>query len=89
MAMAADISAKRGRLLEDENSRIKALLQRVNLPSMIPCDSDSLLDAIRKDKKRQDKDIHFVLLSGIGKAEIAQISYQRLEDYTHDLCKHC
>ena len=88
MAIATDISVIRGMLTKDESRQIKTLLQKVNLPVKIPCDPDSLLDAVKRDKKRHQKDIYFVLLSGIGRAETEEISYQELKDYTHDLCKH-
>ena len=39
-----------------------------------------LADAIRKDKKRADNRIHFVLLNGIGNARVEQLTLDELED---------
>jgi len=91
MALATDISVARGLLAQYEASRIKTLLQKINLPTQIPSniDSISLMNAMRKDKKRHQEDIHFVLLTEIGKAKIVKISYQELKEHIHDLYKPC
>ena len=46
---------------------------------------EAIMDAIRKDKKRQGDDIHFVLLDGIGRALIERISIRELEGAINDL----
>jgi 3-dehydroquinate synthase len=91
MALATDLSVAKGLLAQDEASRIKTLLQKINLPTQIQSNinSISLMDAMKKDKKRRQEDIHFVLLTEIGKAKIMKISYQQLKEHIHDLSKHC
>ena len=48
-------------------------------------DNNALDEAIKKDKKRVGKEIDFVFLREIGKAEIIKISYQELEAQIEDL----
>jgi 3-dehydroquinate synthase len=38
-----------------------------------------VLDAVRKDKKREGEEINFVLLQGIGQAVVEKISMKELE----------
>ena len=89
MAAAARISEARGTLSFYDTRRIESLLQNFKLPLKLPADSKPLLEAIKKDKKRTGEEIYFVLLAGIGKAEVKKMSYKELGEYTHDLYKHC
>ena len=88
MVFASNISVAKGMLSADDALQIKTLLQNVKLPTKIPVKAESLIDVIKKDKKRRNEDIHFVLLAGIGKAEIIKMSYRELEEHINDLCKH-
>ena len=88
MAAAARISEARGTLSFYDTRRIESLLQNFRLPFKLPADSEPLLEAIKKDKKRTGEEIYFVLLAGIGKAEVKKMSYKELGEYIHDLCKH-
>ena len=42
-------------------------------------------DALRKDKKREDEEIHFVLLDGIGNARVAPVGIHELDEVFNDL----
>ncbi|MCK4495069.1 MAG: 3-dehydroquinate synthase [Candidatus Aminicenantes bacterium] len=86
MVIASRISVAKGMLSPEDADRIKTLLQNLKLPTQLPPNKDLLIDAIKKDKKREGEDIHFVLLAGIGKAEVIKISYEELEDQINDLC---
>ena len=88
MVAAARISEARGTLSLYDTRRIESLLQNFKLPFKLPADSEPLIEAIKKDKKRMGEEIYFVLLAGIGKAEVKKISYKELGEYIHDLCKH-
>jgi len=88
MVAAARISEARGTLSLYDTRRIESLLQNFRLPCKLPADSEPLIEAIKKDKKRTGEEIDFVLLAGIGKAEVIKISYKELGEYIHDLCKH-
>ena len=86
MVMASKISAARGMLAHQEVDHIISLLKNLKLPTELSSSRDLILDAVKKDKKRQGEDIHFVLLSEIGKAEVSPMTYTELEGYIHDLC---
>lgn len=83
MAMAGAISVKKGMLTADENKRLRALLNNLKLPTYFGLESKAVVNAIRKDKKREDNWIHFVLLNGIGSAIVEKITLEELEDAIH------
>lgn len=85
MSFASKISVAKGLLSAKEAGQIETLLHALKLPTQIPFNRESIFDAIRKDKKRHDGDIHFVLLEGIGKAEVTKMSLKELEGYLNDL----
>ncbi len=86
MVLASKISAARGMLSSQEVDHITSLLKKLKLPTEVSSSKELILDAVKKDKKRKGKDIHFVLLSEIGKAEVTPMTYTELEGYIHDLC---
>lgn len=86
MAMATDISVAKGMLGAKAAQRIKALLNNMGLLDRSELNINSLIEAVNKDKKRQDDQIHFVLLSEIGTAQVTKISFRELEGWIHDLC---
>lgn len=86
MVIASKISAARGMLAHQEVDHITSLLKNLKLPTEVSSIRELILDSVKKDKKRQGKDIHFVLLSEIGKAEVTPMTYTELEGHIHDLC---
>jgi 3-dehydroquinate synthase len=84
MVIASELSVKRGYLLAKIAERIKILLQKLKLPTSLQADRKTVLDALRKDKKRRGDHINFVLLEDIGKPFIDQISIKELESVIHD-----
>lgn len=86
MVFAANISVRRGLLAEEEAQRLEILLERLQLPVRISAGSkQKIAEAIRKDKKREGKGIHFVLLKSIGEAVIEEIPIGQLEAFIHDM----
>lgn len=85
MGFAARVSAARGLLSAVEEERITRLLREVGLPVEMPAAASPLLEAVRRDKKREGDILHFVLLEGIGKAVVAKLAFEELEGYIHDL----
>ncbi len=79
MIIASKLSVKKGLLKGEELERIKRLIKQYGLPVDLPCDRAEVFDAIKKDKKRDDASLHFVLLSGIGSAVINEIPISELE----------
>jgi 3-dehydroquinate synthase len=80
MSIASSLSVKRGYLAEGEAARILNLLDRIGLPTRAAFDMDHVLDAVRRDKKRQGEKIRFVLLRKIGEALIEDIPLPELEE---------
>lgn len=85
MALASEISVKKGYLPADQANRLKKLLQQFNLPTQLPADRETMLNALRKDKKRAGDHIFFVLLSAIGQAFVEKIAVIDFETLISDL----
>jgi 3-dehydroquinate synthase len=85
MVAAARLSAARRFLSEADVGRLEALLANFGLPVRTPADADLVRDALRKDKKREDEAIHFVLLDGIGNARVVPIGVDELDKVIDDL----
>jgi 3-dehydroquinate synthase len=79
MVLAARLSHRKGMLSDAELARITALLQRLKLPVKMDFDRQAIIDALKKDKKRQEDQIHFVLLQGLGNAVVVPIAIAELE----------
>jgi len=86
MVIASRISVAKEMLSPEDADRIETLLQNLKLPTRLPQNKDLIINAIKKDKKREGEEIHFVLLAGLGKAEVIKMSYKELEDQINDLC---
>lgn len=86
MALASDLSVKRHFLPLPEADRLKSLLKKLGLPITINVRKEQIMEAIRKDKKREQKMIHFVLLQSIGSSIVENISLSELEDFVDDMC---
>lgn len=78
MLIASLISVKMGYLAEEDSESLRALLERLKLPTRLSVDRTRVLDAIEKDKKRENERIHFVLLRGIGEAVLEEIPIRQL-----------
>ncbi len=79
MAFAVRFSAKKGFLPREQARRIQALLKRLGLPHTIVGRGAELTAALRRDKKREGSEIHFVFLEAIGRPRIGRVSIQELE----------
>jgi 3-dehydroquinate synthase len=78
MALASAISVRRGRLSAADYDRILGLLGRLRLPCSAIVDPGRMVDALRRDKKREATEIHFILLDDIGKAAVEEIAIDEL-----------
>jgi len=86
ITFALKISEAKGKITSKESQRIQRFLEIFGLPTHLSFDKKIVINIMKKDKKRRSKDVHFVLLSGIGKAEIIRMPFSELEEYIHDLC---
>ncbi len=78
MVLAAGLSQQRGLISAREKERLCALLEQLNLPTRMIFDKKAVLEALGKDKKRENESVHFVLLNGLGRAVITDISLAEL-----------
>jgi 3-dehydroquinate synthase len=86
MAVSARLSVARGLLSAPDGQRLERLLAVSGLPTRAPLDGAAVMDALRKDKKREGSVVHFVLLDGIGSATVTPLEIDEIEDVVHDLC---
>ncbi|MFC1891812.1 3-dehydroquinate synthase [Thermodesulfobacteriota bacterium] len=85
MVVASKLSVKKGSLSNEESERLEELLRKLKLPTKPDFDTDMVLNAMKKDKKRKGDSIDFVLLNGLGNAVIETISFQELENTVMEL----
>lgn len=78
MVLAAELSMHRGLLAEEDYTRIKRLLAKLDLPTEIEFDRDAVFNALKKDKKRQRAEMHFVLLQGLGRAVVQTLAIEEI-----------
>lgn len=79
MVLAAGLSRRMAKLPAASYERIVALLKRMKLPVAAGVDPGPVLQALRRDKKRESSRIHFVLLDDIGQAVVQEIEIEELE----------
>jgi 3-dehydroquinate synthase len=80
MRMACSLSVQKGLLSPQKAGRIEKLLHNLGLPAAMPFDRQAVLVALKRDKKRADDKIHFILLKDIGQAMMELISIRELEE---------
>jgi len=68
-----------------ETDRVTNVLMEYGLPTFSEFDKEKVFNVLKMDKKRERKDIHYVLLKRIGKGIIKTISLQELEKIFEDL----
>jgi 3-dehydroquinate synthase len=85
MVVASHLSASKGLLSKQDVERIETLLAMLELPVTLDMNRKKMIDAIKRDKKRQGNDIDFVLLDGIGNAVLEKISIKELEGVVFEL----
>ncbi|RJP81263.1 MAG: 3-dehydroquinate synthase [Desulfobacteraceae bacterium] len=78
MVFAAALSVRKAMLSEEEFHRIIRLLNNFKLPTSLDHDKQQVMDALKKDKKREGDHIHFVLLHRIGKSAVEKIAISEL-----------
>jgi 3-dehydroquinate synthase len=87
MVVETRLSETRGLLQKEDVKRIVATLDAFGLPTTFKGEKGALIDAIRKDKKREDGKIYSVLLEGIGKARIEAVNINEIMVIADDMCQ--
>lgn len=72
LVLAADLSYRLGLLSQQEFDQIKQILIATRLPTTLPYELEysAMLDVMLLDKKTNQQGIRFVLIKGIGQAEL-------------------
>ena len=86
MVFAAQLSVQKDLLKSDAARRLAGLLKKFGLPVTSPVASQQVVDAIGKDKKRQQESIHFVFLQDIGQAVVERMSLNELARQVEEIC---
>jgi 3-dehydroquinate synthase len=77
---ACEISVRKAGLTEAERERILSTLRLFDLPTRLPADFPraKILEAIRFDKKFQNREVRFVVTPAIGSARV--VTYVTMDD---------
>jgi 3-dehydroquinate synthase len=78
--IASRFSLSRGYLKAYDFERILNVLEKLDLPIKENFNRPDILNALLKDKKREQDSIHFVLLSGIGHAVVEQVRVKDVQE---------
>jgi 3-dehydroquinate synthase len=81
MELAANFSLSRGYISDSEYKRITALLKSFRLLRRHDIPDDQISQLIMRDKKKSGNEIHFVFISGIGKAIVEKIPIGEAVDF--------
>lgn len=68
-----------------ETDRVVKVLEKYGLPTYAKFDKQKVFDVLKMDKKRERRDISYVLLEKIGKGVIKTISLDQLEKIIQEL----
>jgi 3-dehydroquinate synthase len=68
-----------------QTGRVVGLLGKYNLPAYASFDKQKVFDVLKMDKKRERKEMNYILLEKIGKGVVKSISLKQLEKIIQDL----
>ncbi len=83
MTYACHISAQLAGFKQTE--KVIAVLEKYNLPTYASFDKQKVFDVLKMDKKRERKEMNYVLLERIGKGVVKSISLVQLGKIIQDL----
>lgn len=78
-AMIARLSAQQGNITSEEADRVVRVFQKMDLPVDAGLEITRLLKALKNDKKKEKKNVHFVLMKGIGDCEIRPFTFDEID----------
>ncbi len=79
MAMAAELSARLGICSNEVAAYVVEAIELCGLPTQCPYSLESLVDAMKKDKKAHDGKVHFILIAGIGDVVIRDLAPEMIK----------
>jgi len=69
----------------NEAKRVAKLLLQYDLPTFVEFDKQKVFDVLKMDKKRERKEINYVLLKKIGKGVVKSIPLNKLEELLNQI----
>ncbi|MGH2552902.1 MAG: 3-dehydroquinate synthase [Chitinophagaceae bacterium] len=69
----------------NQTDRVVSLLEKYNLPTYSTFDKQKIFNMLKMDKKRERKEMNYVLLEKIGKGVVKSISMKQLEKIIQNL----
>ena len=80
MVLANKIAQKLGKQSKETGDRVKELIEKFNLPTELPKDMtiESLVDLMKKDKKRVGDKITYIIAPEMGKYEMIEMKPEEL-----------
>jgi len=85
MMLAGKVSVNLGMIGPEVLAQLEDLIVKSGLPVDMDFDVELMADTMKKDKKRRKDSMDFILLEGIGKAVIKEISLNTLTSLLNDL----
>jgi 3-dehydroquinate synthase len=83
MAYASGISARLNGFMEA--GRVKKVLEQFDLPVFMDFEKEKVFNVMKMDKKREKKDMNFVMLSRIGRGVVKTVPVDQLEKIINEL----
>ena len=68
-----------------ETEKVVSVLEKYNLPTYASFNKQKVFDVLKMDKKREKREMNYVLLERIGKGVVKSISLKQLEKIIQDL----
>ena len=68
-----------------QTEKVISVLEKYNLPTYAAFDKQKVFNVLKMDKKREKKEMNYVLLEKIGKGVVKSISLKQLEKIIQDL----
>ena len=68
-----------------QTERVVSVLEKYNLPTYVAFDKQKVFDVLKMDKKREKKEMNYVLLEKIGKGVVKKITLSKLNKIIGDL----
>ncbi|MCK5164377.1 MAG: 3-dehydroquinate synthase, partial [Desulfobacula sp.] len=87
MVAAAKFSQARHLINQEDVLRIRSLLADLNLPTSLDYNTNEIISAVGKDKKKLGRDLFYVFLEQIGKARVEKISFDEMNQFITSVFK--
>jgi 3-dehydroquinate synthase len=87
MVAAAMFSQQRDMISSNDVERIITLLKGLNLPTNLDYNTDQIIEAASRDKKKQGANLYYIFLETLGKARAEKISYDEMNSFIRSTFK--